>query len=457
MKTLFFSLFLAFNFLYFSTLSGQNPDPYPPTPTPDRIVLSWVADPGHTQAVSWRTSTDVERAWGEITLADPSPDFPNRIDTVLAETQLLQTDLNTAHYHSVNFTGLDPGKMYMYRVGDGIHYSEWFQFRTADKKSQGFSFLYFGDAQNDLKSMWSRAIRQGYSTAPNIDFMLHAGDLINRPTRDNEWGEWFYAGGWIFGMKASIATPGNHEYYSEGDQYLLANHWKPSFAFPENGPEGHEETVFFLDYQNTRFISLNTPMAKANPASLEAQKAWLDATLRENPNKWTIVTLHHPIYSTAGTRDNPEIREAFQPLFEKYHVDLVLQGHDHTYGRGFNKQYGSGFKDRGPVYVVSVSGPKMYTLNFDPWMDYTASNTQLYQIISVKDNQLVYDAYTVTGDRYDGFILKKQKNGNNRFLDTAPYGQEERVEIPAVYRGRMSPEDIQLYRKKFQTYKDRKK
>ena len=75
-----------------------------------------------------------------------------------------------------------------------------------------FSFIYFGDAQNDLKSRWSRTIRGAYSKMPKADFLLHAGDLVNRANNDHEWGEWFYAGGWIYGMMPSFATPGNHEY-----------------------------------------------------------------------------------------------------------------------------------------------------------------------------------------------------------------------------------------------------
>ena len=45
-----------------------------------------------------------------------------------------------------------------YRVGDGVNWSEWFHFRTASDRPEPFSFIYFGDAQTDLKSLWSRVI-----------------------------------------------------------------------------------------------------------------------------------------------------------------------------------------------------------------------------------------------------------------------------------------------------------
>ena len=95
---------------------------------------------------------------------------------------------------------------------------------------------------------------------PKAHFLLHAGDLVNRRNSDHEWGEWYYSGGWIYRMMPSIATPGNHEYgKDEADQYVLSNHWKPTFTLPENGPVGMQETVFYIDYQGTRIISLDSP------------------------------------------------------------------------------------------------------------------------------------------------------------------------------------------------------
>ena len=65
---------------------------------------------------------------------------------------------------------------------------------------------------------------------------------------------------------------------------------------------------------------------------LSVQAQWLEGLLAENPNKWTVVTFHHPMYSPTG-RDNKELRELWRPVFDRYGVDLVLTGHDHAYGR----------------------------------------------------------------------------------------------------------------------------
>lgn len=442
----------------FTTVDTPTTDPYPPQPTPGRILLSWSGDPATTQSVTWRTDVSVKEAFAEIAPADPSPDFQDRATMITAATELLVTDNNAAHFHSATFTGLQPETMYAYRVGGGHHWSEWFHFTTASDEAKPFAFLYFGDAQNDLKSLWSRCIRQAYSTMPDVDFLLHAGDLINRANRDEEWGEWFYAGGWIYGMKPSIATPGNHEYSRDllGNR-VLSELWRPTFTFPQNGPEGLEETVYYTDYQGVRFISLNTPALYADAGTIPLQVEWLEGVLKNNPHRWAIVTQHHPVYSTAKGRDNEEVRNAFQPLFEKYGVDLVLQGHDHSYGRGYNLQFGASHKDKGPIYVVSVSGPKMYNLNFEEWMERAASNTQLYQIIKVDGDCIAYEAYTATGQLYDAFELRKRKNGSNRFIDKTPKDVPEIISIPQRLQVKMEEEEIREYRQRFEQYKARNK
>ncbi len=452
----------VFIFILFFSFSGyrleaQSFDEYPPSQTPDRIILTWSDDPATSQSVTWRTNTLVQKAWAEIAPADPTPDFLLNTDTIIATTTPLSSNLNRANYHSVTFTGLEPNTTYIYRVGNGVYYSEWLQFKTAEDKEAPFSFLYFGDAQNEIKSMWSRCVRQAFITMPDVDFLLHAGDLVNRANNDQEWGEWFYAGGWIYGMKPNIATPGNHEYYrDEENSRALSDNWCPTFTFPTNGPEGLEETVYYTDFQGTRIISLNSVAALLDSVNMEKQKNWLEEVLTDNPNTWTVVTQHYPIYSTALGRDNKELRTAFQPIFEKYHVDLVLQGHDHAYGRGHNLSFGENPYYRGPTYVVSVSGPKMYNPGFGDWMEWAASNTQLYQLIKVDGNNLRYEAYTVMGELYDVFELHKKRNGFTKFTDLTTPKMQEHLAISTKRLSRMSEAEIKKYREKIEAYKAKK-
>jgi phosphodiesterase/alkaline phosphatase D-like protein len=448
-RKLFFAVLLFTGFT--TNVSAQD---FLPTEFPDRIILTWSDDPMTTQSVTWRTASYVTDSKAQLTLAPNTPIYMENVETFDTKTEFLDVDSVQANYHSVTFRGLLPATTYAYRVGVEGTWSEWLQFTTAPKKGTPFSFVYFGDAQNDLKSQWSRIIRQAYSNMPKAAFMLHAGDLINSTQDDSEWGEWNYAGSFINAMIPSIATPGNHEYDSEADGTLVLDyHWKKQFTFPENGPNGLKESVFYTDYSDMRIISLNSQEIVVNEESMEVQKAWLEKVLAENTQKWTVITFHHPIYSSGTGRDNQEFREAFKPLFDKYKVDLILQGHDHSYGRGRNLPSGVAAQDlaaQGPVYVVSVSGPKMYNLTMTKWMDRAASNTQLYQLISIEGDRLSYGAYTAIGDLYDAFDIMKVDGKPKQFIDRADQAIQEAIELTPGSEKKMTPEEMAEY---MRTYK----
>lgn len=392
------------------------------TPRPERIVLTWAGDPATTQAVTWRTLGSVERPVVHVRTA---PDDPAVLRTgrgvrsIAAVSTPVTTDAGQrVVYHTAQIIDLEPDRLYAYRVGAANAWSEWNHFRTAADGPRPFSFVYVGDAQNELDSLWPRTIRAAFGRAPNCRFILYAGDLVDAPASDRQWGQWLDASGWIHRRVPCLATPGNHEYYRldrpnptgrivpagpDGiPERRLTPMWRPQFAFPTNGVPALAETNYRLDVQGLRIISLNSNERIAE------QARWLERALADDPQPWTVVTCHHPIYSTKASRDNPTMRDAWRPLFTKHGVDLVVQGHDHAYGRRADPPSAEG--DRiGPVYVVSVSGPKMYSINPDlrGSMQCVARDTQLYQVITVDGDRLRYRAFTVTGRLLDAFDLRK--------------------------------------------------
>ncbi len=381
---------------------------YRATPVPDRVILTWAGDPATTAAVTWRTDASVSAAVAQLAVAEDGPNFVKKAKNTPANTEKLD---DAAKVHSVKFTGLQPSTQYVYRVGDGANWSDWNQFRTAAAGPAPLEFIYVGDAQNDIFSLWSRLIRQGYTEAPKASFILHAGDLANRGVVDSEWGEWHAAAGWINRSIFSVPTPGNHEYPAGEDKARrLTPYWRKQFTLPENGLPGLEETNYWFDIQGVRIVSLNSNDRR------QEQTAWLDKLLSNNPNAWTILTFHHPILSTAKGRDNKELREMWQPIFDKHRVDMVLTGHDHTYGRS-NVASGTSGMSGGTVYVVSVSGPKMYNLERAPWMQRAAEDTQLFQVIRIDGKNLRYEARTARGTLYDAFTLTKSKGKPNKITN----------------------------------------
>jgi 2',3'-cyclic-nucleotide 2'-phosphodiesterase (5'-nucleotidase family) len=422
---------------------------YAPTLLPDRVVMSLVGDPTTSRGINWRTSTEAVAAYAEVAEAQAGPLFVTQARRLNATTELLQVDNVTAHYHHVTLSDLKPNTPYVYRVGDGANWSEWFQFRTTSGEKAPFSFIYFGDAQNQVRSMWSRVIREAYRDAPQAAFILHAGDLIDKAENDTQWAEWFAAGAWVNAMTPTVAVPGNHEYTkNEDDTRRLSHLWRPSFHLPTNGPPGLEESCYTFVYQNMRFVGLNSN------TQLAEQAVWLEQVLASNQSPWVVCSFHHPVYSTGKKRDNPELRTLWKPIFDKYKVDLVLTGHDHTYGRtGFevpsvltvevagkdvaianhgevNLPTGVQAMDAtGTVYVVSVSGPKMYDHSRMTFMKRIAEDTQLYQVITIDGDILRFEAKTAIGELYDAFELHK----------TAPKQNNRLVEIPVALPQNLRP------------------
>ena len=403
-----------------------------PSKDPDRIILTFHGDPATSRAATWRTDTTITKAVAQIAEATVNSNFTLNALTKNAETEQFDLGLykgNTSlvvHYHSIVFDGLKPDKLYAYRVGDGDEYwSEWIQFRTAKLDYSPTQFVYFGDAQNDVLAHWSRVIRMAYETAPNASFVIHAGDLINDAHRDYEWAEWYKAGGFIHSQWTAIPVVGNHEFrpLARDEGRKLSIQWRPQFTLPVEKnlePELHE-TVYTVDYQDIRIIVLNSN------DQLEEQTEYIEEQLRNCTAKWKIVTCHHSVFSPAKGRDFQFARENWKPLLDKYGVDLVLNGHDHTYARGHVPVRTTDYTKKGrlgTIYVTSVSGPKQYELDNEQMkaykaqgyqLDKAAEQTQFFQVITVKDNNLTYVAYNALGEEYDRAIIKKNfKTGKKK-------------------------------------------
>jgi 3',5'-cyclic AMP phosphodiesterase CpdA len=410
---------------------------------PQRIFLGITADPAHSQTVTWRTAAPAAAPQAQLApwTADPSPDkAANTIQATAAAVEIAP-GVQVTHYEAL-FDALEPGKGYAYRVGDGNAWSEWNYFRTATTNPDPYKFIFLGDAQRGVKTVWSRAVREAVLRAPDARFILHAGDLVDEGYDDAQWAEWCYALGFLSARYPNITAVGNHDMnLPEGTPNYdkpagVSPLWRAHFAYPKNGPADTpvlEEEAYFFDYQGVRFIVLETNAyalwelydPETRKLVQDKQIPWLEALLKDNPNRWTVVLQHEPMYQSGKNPDNPLLRDTLLPLFDKYRVDLVLQGHDHTYAR--SKKLAAGQEvapaDPGTVYVVSVSGSRMYPANpiYANLMVKTQPNTQMYQIVDVNGDRLRYEAYTVTGMPVDSFELRKDANGVSTFVDeTAP-------------------------------------
>jgi hypothetical protein len=376
---------------------------------PQRVILNITQDPASSVAVTWRTLGDYPNSQVQITKASDWIELEKGALKINARKQeVVLRGANSVFHYSAVVSNLEPDILYAYRVGHDSIWSGWSQFRTAKAGQSPFTFVYFGDPQNNLVRYCSRVFHEAFRKSPEARFWLFVGDIIGEPQHDSLWSELFTSLGFIPTMIPFALVPGNHEYpnYEDtGARREIVPLWRPHFTLPMNGVKGLEETSYYFDYQGVRFIMLN------GEEKLDEQARWMESLLASNPNKWTIASLHHPLFSMGGNRDEYQTRDAFMSLFDKYGVDLVLAGHDHVYSRSHKLRNGAVVPDseKGTVYVVSVSGSKAYplSLKYKDLMIKIGEKVQLFQTISIDGNTLAYKSHTVTRALYDSFELKK--------------------------------------------------
>ncbi|WP_181407553.1 metallophosphoesterase family protein [Nocardioides sambongensis] len=271
-------------------------------------------------------------------------------------------------------------------------------------------------------------VDRAFAAYPDAELTVHAGDQINDAGEDAQWGQWFAGMGEHLAQTQTVTTLGNHELTIDP----TASQYRAHYEYPRNGPITQRELVWYTDYQDVRFISLNGNAPLGGPD----QAIWLKRLLADNPNTWTVVTFHQPMFSNTDGRDNIATRTLWLPIFEKYGVDLVLQGHDHTYARGHladnERPDGSVV---GPVYTVAVSGSKYYEPS-DGTNNWTANDatrvvshgdTSTFQAITVSDDTLTYRAVVGAvgenstapggvGSTLDAFTIRRKADGTKRVV-----------------------------------------
>lgn len=146
-----------------------------------------------------------------------------------------------------------------------------------------------------------------------------------------------------------------------------------------------------------RFGPLQVIVLDSNRPEDPAQLAFLESTLRTTRARWTVVTMHHPMYSAGYHGSSLAVRSAFGPLLQRYRVPLVLAGHDHDYQR--SRLIGA------TTFLVSGAAAKLRPAGRN--VDTVVSTaTRHFLDLSVYPQQLVVRAVDQQGRVFDGLVLR---------------------------------------------------
>jgi hypothetical protein len=99
---------------------------------------------------------------------------------------------------------------------------------------------------------------------------------------------------------------------------------------------GLTEQYYSFNYKNMHFLALSTE-TDYDEDSEQYQFAIrdLEKYSKEPFIDWIIVFYHRHIYGSGSLEADTDFREIYHPLFDKYKVDLALQGHLHVYERTY--------------------------------------------------------------------------------------------------------------------------
>ncbi|WP_301860103.1 metallophosphoesterase family protein [uncultured Megasphaera sp.] len=283
----------------------------------------------------------------------------------------------TYYTNKVTVQGLKPSQTYWYQVKLNGKWQDAQQVKTGNPDD--FTFMYVGDpqigasagqvpsdgtekqngdiaARNDSYN-WNKTLNTALAQHPEINFLVSPGDQINEPaTNQNadkiQLQEYQYAGYLSAAALRSLpeaTTIGNHDSMTAAYQ----NHFNVPNPFTEETNPTKAGHGYYYTYGNALFIVIN-----ANNYNAADHQALIEKAVKAHPDtKWRIVVMHQDIYGSGldhSDSDGILLRTQLTPIYDANKIDVVLQGHDHTYARTY--QLSSDGKDHATFDDMKVKG-----------------------------------------------------------------------------------------------------
>jgi len=355
------------------------------------IILLVGADESQ-RVVSWYASANTAQVV-QVAPTDAlvNGEFPNSAKTYSGAVAANTTAGGLFNGHAT-LDKLKQNTAYSYRVGGDGAWSATSEFKTR-KFDGNFDFLFFGDPQigssgNVPKDQagWEDTVRVALEANPEAEILVSGGDQVETAGTETQWTAFLSPAG--LRNVPWAATIGNHDVGSRAYEQHL---WTPNTDrspshYPAGNPANMSGGDYWYMYRGVLFIHLNSnAFSTSGQTGVNADQAHLGFIAgvvgqQGDKAKYTVLVYHHSIYSPgdhANDGDNKTRRLDFPLAFSQLGVDLVLQGHDHTYSRSYvidsgikqdaEEQPGATSVFQGPggvIYVTgnSASGSKYYPL-----------------------------------------------------------------------------------------------
>ncbi len=355
------------------------------TPATSSGIVLGVGANASQRVVSWYTSANTAQSVQIAPTAQlVNGDFPASA-TTFAATVTANTVNGGFNGHAA-IDGLQENTAYSYRVGSEGAWSATYAFKTQSYNGE-FNFLFFGDPQIGSSgdtakdgAGWTDTLNVALAAKPNSELLVSSGDQVETANTESQWNA-FLASDKLRQYPWS-ATIGNHDVGGKAyDQHF----WTPNTDRSANFYSGSTTTQsggdYWYEYKGVLFIHLNSNAYASGKDA--AHIAYVTSVVNAHgaDAQYTVLVYHHAIYSPAAhanDSDNRQRRIDFPTAFSNLGVDLVLQGHDHSYSRSYaikngvkaatDEQPGAAQVSEGiggVIYVTAntASGSKYYDLS----------------------------------------------------------------------------------------------
>ncbi len=240
--------------------------------------------------------------------------------------ELLYVPFEGRNIWRIEMTDLQSNTEYIYKINKGNDtYSDVYTFKTAGDSTTFFFMTdthYYTGTTGTLASaaVSEELIKQALLYNPEITFIMDSGDLIDTGGNAAIWDVYF---NYAESLKTLpfISIAGNHEYYYNGTGQGDNSYFALYNPGPNNGPNALKGSTGWFKHNDTLFILIDN----IKGTGYDEQMEWIANLLETQDYKYSIAMFHIPVH-----QDNTDYDERFLKLFDKYSVDLVLNGHYHS-------------------------------------------------------------------------------------------------------------------------------
>lgn len=336
-------------------------------------------------------------------------------------------------FRSIQLTGLKPDTEYRYQLKSGNFASKVFKFRTLPPNdATAFRFALIGDTQRGAEVPESAEIERKLFAlihAWNPALFLHLGDMLETGRGDGINGRknWYRALERYKDPRASVfmaPTAGNHCWSGKGHGWY-ADYFADVKGRAATIKDGSQPPFYYaFDVANVHFVSLCTEAVKTSgkndvadkpqrdlPFTYNEQLAWFENDLKNAKATWKVVFFHAPFH-TAGPHPAPtNFRQDFGSICDKYGVQLVCSGHDHSYQKTKRMtNVERKVSDTGTVQVISGGGDirQFDRVKNPPDWNLFHRKVNHYVQVDVNAERLQFTAVDVKGEVFDVWRLPLQ-------------------------------------------------